>query len=181
MIYVTVGLARAAPRSLFVDPPDGNEGVIMTVQLIEITEDVADRLHVLTTPAACQVGDARMIIIDLLGSEPSWPLAVLVDRVCTAYEAHAGERLMVDLRDREGLADDDLRDELALKHVRWVRATRLALLELTDSGDVVWSMPSDAPDAVDHPEVEVLMSGAEPRAIRIYVGEPLPDGSVSLR
>ena len=152
----------------------------MTVQLIEITEDVADRLQILTTPAACQVGDARMIIIDLLGSEPSWPLAVLVDRVCMAYEAHAGERLMVDLRDREGLADD-LRDELALKHVRWVRATRLALRELTDSGDVVWSMPSDDPDAVDHPEVEVLMSGAEPRAIRIYVGEPLPDGSVSLR
>lgn len=181
MICITVGLARTAPRSQFVDPPDGNEVVIMTVQLIEISADVADRLQVLTTPTACQVDDARMIIIDLLGSEPSWPLAVLVDRVCTAYEAHAGERLMVDLRDREGLADDDLRDELALKHVRWVRATRMALRELTDSEDVVWSLPSDDPDAVDHPEVEVLMSGAEPRAIRIYVGEPLPDGSVSLR
>lgn len=153
----------------------------MTVQLIEITEDVADRLQVLTTPTACQVGDARMIIIDLLGSGPSWPLSVLLDRVCTAYEAPAGERLMVDLRDREGLADDDLRDEPALKHVRWVRATRLALRELTEGGEVVWSLPSDDPDEADHPEVEVLMSGAEPRAIRVYVGEPLPDGSVSLR
>ena len=62
----------------------------MTVQLIEITEDVADRMQVLTTPTASQVGDARMIIIDLLGSEPSWPLAVLVDHVCTAYEAPDG-------------------------------------------------------------------------------------------
>ncbi|KAA0918077.1 hypothetical protein [Dietzia sp. ANT_WB102] len=153
----------------------------MTVQLIEITEAVADRLEVLTTPTSCQVGDARMIIIDLLGSGPSWPLSVLLDRVCTAYEAPAGERLMVDLRDREGLADDDLRDEPALKHVRWVRATRLALRQLTVGGEVVWSLPSDDPDEADHPEVEVLMSGAEPRAIRIYVGEPLPDGSVSLR
>lgn len=153
----------------------------MTVQLIEITEDVADRLQVLTTPASCQVGDARMIIIDLLGSEPSWPLGVLVDHVCMAYEAPAGERLMVDLRDREGMAEDDLRDEPALRHVRWVRATRLALRELTDADEVVWSQASDDPDEVDHPEVEVLMSGAEPRAFRVYVGEPLPDGSVSLR
>jgi len=153
----------------------------MTVQLIRLTEDVADRLQVLTTPTACQVGDARMIIIDLLGSAPSWPLAVLVDRVCTAYEAPAGERLMVDLRNREGVADDDLRDEPALEHVRWVRATRTALRQLTDSGEVVWSMPSDDPDEVDHPEVEVLMSGAQPRAFRVYVGERLPDGSVSLR
>ena len=37
----------------------------MTVQLIEITEDVADRFHVLTEPAPCQIGDARMIIVDL--------------------------------------------------------------------------------------------------------------------
>ena len=153
----------------------------MTVQLIEITEDVADRPQVLTTPEPCQIGDARMIIMDLLGSEPSWPLAVLVDHVCTAYEAPDGERLFVDLRDREGLADDDLRDEPALLRVRWVRATRQALRELTDSGDVAWSLPSDDPLEVDHPEVEVLMSGAEPRAIRVYVGEPLPDGSVSLR
>lgn len=153
----------------------------MTVQLIEITEDVAERLQVLTTPSSCQVGDARMIIIDLLGSEPSWPLGVLVDHVCTTYEAPAGERLMVDLRDRAELAEDDLRDEPALRHVRWVRATRLALRELTDAGDVVWSLPSDDPDEVDHPEVEVLMSGARPRAVRVYVGEPLPDGSVSLR
>ncbi len=153
----------------------------MTVQLIEITEDVAERLQVLTTPSSCQVGDARMIIIDLLGSEPSWPLGVLMDHVCTTYEAPAGERLMVDLRDRAEMAEDDLRDEPALKHVRWVRATRLALRELTDAGDVVWSLPSDDPDEVDHPEVEVLMSGARPRAVRVYVGEPLPDGSVSLR
>ena len=153
----------------------------MTVQLIEIAEDVADRLQILTTPTPCQVGDARMIIIDLLGSSPSCPLAVLVDHVCTAYEAPDGERLMVDLRDREGMADDDLRDEPALLHVRWVRATRLALRELTDAGEVVWSEPSDDPDEVDHPEVEVLMSGAEPRAFKVYVGEPLPDGSVSLR
>ena len=153
----------------------------MTVQLIQITEDVADRLQVLTTPSTCQIGDARMIIIDLLGSGPSWPLSVLVDGVCTAYEAPDGERLMVDLRDREGLADDELRDEPALKHVRWVRATRLALRELTDAHEVRWSLPSDDPDEADHPEVAVLMSGAEPRAIRIYVGEPLPDGSVSLR
>lgn len=153
----------------------------MTVQLIEITEDVADRMQVLTTPTPNQVGDARMIIIDLLGSEPSWPLAVLVNHVCTAYEAPDGERLMVDLRDREELADDELRDEPALKHVRWVRATRTALHELTSAREVVWSLPSDDPDEVDHPEVEVLMSGARPRAFRIYVGEPLPDGSVSLR
>lgn len=153
----------------------------MTVQLIEITEDVADRMQVLTTPTSCQVGDARMIIIDLLGSGPSCPLAVLVDRVCTAYEAPDGERLMVDLRDREELADDELRDEPALKHVRWVRATRMALHALTSAREVVWSLPSDDPDEVDHPEVEVLMSGARPRAFRIYVGEPLPDGSVSLR
>ena len=85
----------------------------MTVQLIEITEDVADRMQVLTTPTPSQVGDARMIIIDLLGSGPSWPLAVLVNHVCTAYEAPDGERLMVDLRDREELADDELRDEPA--------------------------------------------------------------------
>lgn len=153
----------------------------MTVQLIEITEDVAERMQVLTTPTSCQVGDARMIIIDLLGSEPSWPLAVLVNHVCTAYEAPDGERLMVDLRDREELADDELRDEPALKHVRWVRATRMALHALTAAREVVWSLPSDDPDEVDHPEVEVLMSGARPRAFRIYVGEPLPDGSVSLR
>lgn len=153
----------------------------MTVQLIEITEDVADRLQVLTTPTACQVGDARMIIIDLLGSGPSWPLSVLVDHVCTTYEAPDGERLMVDLRDREGLADHLLRDEPALRHVTWVRATRQALRELTDAGEVVWSLPSDDPDEVDHPEVEVLMSGAQPRAFRVYVGDPLPDGSVSLR
>lgn len=151
----------------------------MTVQLIEITEDVADRFHVLTEPAPCQIGDARMIIVDLLGTEPSWPLAVLVDHVCTAY-APDGERLQVDLRCREGLADDDLRDEPALRRVRWVRATRQALRELTDAGEVRWSLPSDDPDEVDHPEVEVLMSGREPRAFRIYVGEPLPDGSVSL-
>lgn len=153
----------------------------MTVQLIEITEDVAERMQVLTTPTSCQVGDARMVIIDLLGSEPSWPLAVLVNHVCTAYEAPDGERLMVDLRDREELADDELRDEPALKHVRWVRATRMALHALTAAREVVWSLPSDDPDEVDHPEVEVLMSGARPRAFRIYVGEPLPDGSVSLR
>ena len=153
----------------------------MTVQLIEITEDVADRMQVLTTPTPSQVGDARMIIIDLLGSGPSWPLAVLVNHVCTAYEAPDGERLMVDLRDREELADDELRDEPALNHVRWVRATRTALHELTSAREVVWSLPSDDPDEVDHPEVEVLMSGARPRAFRIYVGEPLPDGSVSLR
>lgn len=153
----------------------------MTVQLIHITEDVADRLQVLTTPTDCQVGDARMIIIDLLGSRSSWPLAVLVDHVCTSYEAPEGERLMVDLRDRESLADDDLRDEPALKHVRWVRATRLALRRLTDAREVVWSLPSDDPDEVDHPQVEVLMSGSEPRAFNIYVGDPLPDGSVSLR
>lgn len=153
----------------------------MTVQLIEITEDVADRLQVLTTPASPQIGDARMIIVDLLGREPSWPLAVLVDHVCTAYEAPDGERLFVDLRDKEGLADDDLRDEPALLRVRWVRATRQALQELTTAAVVEWSLPSDDPDEVDHPEVQVLMSGAEPRAIRLYVGEPLPDGSVSLR
>ncbi len=153
----------------------------MTVQLIKITEDVADRMQVLTTPTSSQVGDARMVIIDLLGSAPSWPLAVLVDQVCTAYEAPDGERLMVDLRDREELADDELRDEPALRHVTWVRATRLALNELTEAGEVEWSMPSDDPDEVDHPEVSVLMSGAQPRAFRIYVGEPLPDGSVSLR
>ena len=153
----------------------------MTVQLINITEDVADRMQVLTTPTSSQVGDARMVIIDLLGSAPSWPLAVLVDQVCTAYEAPDGERLMVDLRDREELADDELRDEPALRHVTWVRATRLALNELTQAGEVEWSMPSDDPDEVDHPEVSVLMSGAQPRAFRIYVGEPLPDGSVSLR
>ena len=153
----------------------------MTVQLIKITEDVADRMQVLTTPTSSQVGDARMVIIDLLGSAPSWPLAVLVDQVCTAYEAPDGERLMVDLRDREELADDELRDEPALRHVTWVRATRLALNELTQAGEVEWSMPSDDPDEVDHPEVSVLMSGAQPRAFRIYVGEPLPDGSVSLR
>ena len=153
----------------------------MTVQLIEITEDVADRLQVLTTPTACQVGDARMIIIDLLGSGPSWPLSVLVDHVCISNEAPDGERLMVDLRDREGLADHLLRDEPALRHVTWVRATRQALRELTDAGEVVWSLPSDDPDEVDHPEVEVLMSGAQPRAFRVYVGDPLPDGSVSLR
>ena len=153
----------------------------MTVQLIEITEDVADRLHVLTEPTPCQIDDARMIIVDLLGSEPSWPLAVLVDHVCTAYEAPDGERLRVDLRDREGLADDDLRDEPALRHVRWVRATRTALGLLTEAGEVSWSLASDDPDEVDHPEVEVVMSGREPRAIRVYVGEPLPDGSVSLR
>ena len=153
----------------------------MTVQLIEITEDVADRMQILTTPTACQVEDARMIIVDLLGSAPSWPLAVLVDQVCMAYECPDGERLMVDLRDREGLADDLLRDEPALKRVRWVRATRMALRELTDAGEVVWSQPSDDPDEVDHPEVQVLMSGAEPRAFHSYVGEPLPDGSVSLR
>ncbi|MGN0101023.1 hypothetical protein [Dietzia sp. CH92] len=153
----------------------------MTVQLIEVTEDVADRMQALTTPTPCQVEDARMIIVDLLGSEPSWPLAVLVDQVCVSYECPDGERLMVDLRDREGLADDDLRDEPALKRVRWVRATRTALRQLTDAGEVVWSLPSDDPDEVDHPEVLVLMSGAQPRAFRIYVGEPLPDGSVSLR
>lgn len=153
----------------------------MTVQLIEITEDVADRLQVLTTPAPCQIGDARMIIVDLLGSEPSWPLGVLVDHVCTAYEAPDGERLFVDLRDKKEMAEDDLRDEPALLRVRWVRATRQALRELTDKRAVAWSMPSDDPDEVDHPEVQVLMSGADPRAIRIYVGEPLPDGSVSLR
>ncbi|MBC7295438.1 MAG: hypothetical protein H5T79_03685 [Dietzia sp.] len=178
MIYVTVGTARAAPRG----PPSTvapEQGFTMTVQFIEITEDVADRLNVLTTPTACQVGDARMIIVDLLGSGPSWPLSVLVDHVCTAYEAPDGERLMVDLR--EGMAEDELRDEPALRHVTWVRATRLALKELTDSGEVVWSLPSDDPDEVDHPEVEVLMSGAEPRAFRVYVGDPLPDGSVSLR
>ena len=153
----------------------------MTVQLIEITEDVAERMQVLTTPTASQVGDARMIIIDLLGAAPSLPLAVLVNAVCNAYEAPDGEKLMVDLRDREGLADDELRDEPALKHVRWVRATRMALHELTGVREVEWSQPSDDPDEVDHPEIEVLMSGANPRAFRIYVGEPLPDGSVSLR
>jgi len=173
MIYATVGTAGAAPRALTSTVPS-EQGFAMTVQFIEITEDVAERRQVLTTPTAGQVGDARMIVIDLLGSEPSWPLAVLVDHVCTAYEAPAGERLMVDLQ-------DDLRDEPALRHVRWVRATRLALRELTDAGEVVWSLPSDDPDEVDHPEVEVLMSGAEPRAFRVYVGEPLPDGSVSLR
>ena len=153
----------------------------MTVQLIHITEDVADRLQVLTTPTASQVGDARMIIIDLLGTEPSWPLAVLVDHVCTAYEAPDGERLMVDLRNREDLADDVLRDEPALLRVRWVRATRLALRRLTDAREVLWSLPSDDPDEVDHPQVEVLMSGTEARAFHVYVGDPLPDGSVSLR
>lgn len=153
----------------------------MTVQLISITEDVADRMQVLTTPTSSQVGDARMVIIDMLGSGPSWPLSVLVDHVCTAYEAPDGERLMVDLRDREELADDELRDEPALKHVRWVRATRMALHALTSAREVAWSLPSDDPDEVDHPEVQVLMSGAQPRAFRIYVGEPLPDGSVSLR
>lgn len=153
----------------------------MTVQLISITEDVADRMQVLTTPTSSQVGDARMVIIDMLGSGPSWPLSVLVDHVCTAYEAPDGERLMVDLRDREELADDELRDEPALKHVRWVRATRMALHALTSAREVAWSLPSDDPDEVDHPEVQVLMSGAKPRAFRIYVGEPLPDGSVSLR
>ena len=180
MICVTVGTAGVAPRALSSTVPS-EQGYAMTVQLIEITNDVADRLQVLTAPTPCQVGDARMIIVDLLGSEPSWPLAVLVDHVCTAYEAPDGERLMVDLRDREGLAEDDLRDEPALQRVRWVRATRLALRDLTDAGEVVWSQPSDDPDEVDHPEVEVLMSGAEPRAFRIYMGEPLPDGSVSLR
>ena len=180
MIYATVGTAGAAPRALTSTVPS-EQGFAMTVQFIEITEDVAERLQVLTTPTAGQGGDARMIVIDLLGSEPSWPLAVLVDHVCTAYEAPAGERLMVDLRDREGMAEDDLRDEPALRHVRWVRATRLALRELTDAGEVVWSLPSDDPDEVDHPEVEVVVSGAEPRAFRVYVGEPLPDGSVSLR
>lgn len=180
MICVTVGTAGVAPRALSSTVPS-EQGYAMTVQLIEITDDVADRLQVLTAPTPCQVGDARMIIVDLLGSEPSWPLAVLVDHVCTAYEAPDGERLMVDLRDREGMAEDDLRDEPALQRVRWVRATRLALRDLTDAGEVVWSQPSDDPDEVDHPEVEVLMSGAEPRAFRVYVGEPLPDGSVSLR
>lgn len=180
MIYVTVGTVRAAPRSPLPTAP-GGQGFIMTVQLIEITEDVADRLQALTTPTASQVDDARMIIIDLLGSEPSWPLSVLVDLVCTAYEAPDGERLMVDLRDREGAPDHVLRDEPALKHVRWVRATRLALRQLTDAGEVVWSLPSDDPDEVDHPEVEVLMSGRQPRAFRVYVGERLPDGAVSLR
>lgn len=180
MIYVTVGTVRAAPRALPSTVTPG-QGFTMTVQFIEITEDVADRLQVLTTPTACQVGDARMIIVDLLGSGPSWPLSVLVDQVCTAYEAPDGERLMVDLRDREGMAEDDLRDEPALRHVTWVRATRLALRDLTDSREVVWSLHSDDPDEVDHPQVEVLMSGAEPRAFRVYLGEPLPDGSVSLR
>lgn len=153
----------------------------MTVQLISITDDVAARMQELTTPTPSQVGDARMVLIDLLGTGPSWPLAVLVDRVCIAYEAPDGERLMVDLRDREELADDELRDEPALKHVRWVRATRAALHQLTTANEVVWSMPSDDPDEVDHPEIQVLMSGETPRAFQIYVGEPLPDGSVSLR
>ena len=153
----------------------------MTVQLISITDDVAARMQELTTPTPSQVGDARMVLIDLLGTGPSWPLAVLEDRVCIAYEAPDGERLMVDLRDREELADDELRDEPALKHVRWVRATRAALHLLTTANEVVWSMPSDDPDEVDHPEIQVLMSGETPRAFQIYVGEPLPDGSVSLR
>ncbi len=153
----------------------------MTVHLIEITDDVAARFHDVTTPSPCQVDDARMIIVDLLGSAPSWPLAVLVDHVCTSYEAPDGERLMVDLRDREGLADDDLVDEPALRRVRWVRATRHALRDLTDADGVVWSLPSDDPDEVDHPEVEVFMSGSAPRAFHVYVGAPLPDGSVSLR
>ena len=59
----------------------------MTVQLISITDDVAARMQELTTPTPSQVGDARMVLIDLLGTGPSWPLAVLVDRVCIAYEA----------------------------------------------------------------------------------------------
>ena len=180
MIFVIVGTAGAAPRSLSSTVPS-DKGFAMTVQFIEIAGDVADKLQILTTPTTSQVEDARMIIIDLLGSGPSWPLSVLVDKVCTAYEAPDGERLMVDLRDREWTSDEDLRDEPALRHVRWVRATRVALRELTDAGEVVWSEHSDDPDEVDHPEVEVLMSGTEPRAFRVYVGEPLPDGSVSLR
>lgn len=153
----------------------------MTVQLFEISGDVADRLQYLTNPTAGQVADARMIIIDLLGSEPSWPLRVLVDHVCTAYEAPDGERLMVDLRNRSHMAEEDLRDEPALQRVRWVRATRTALRQLTDLREVTWSLPSDDPDEADHPEIEVMVAGSQSRAFRIYVGEPLPDGSVSLR
>lgn len=96
-------------------------------------ESIRSAIDTATEPGEPALERARMIVVDKLGERDSLALDELVESVCEAYEAPAGEPLR--LVDVDPSAPDS--DTPALRNLRYARAARTAIIDLLGEGAIV--------------------------------------------
>lgn len=96
-------------------------------------EKIRSAIDDATVPDADTLHRARMIVVDKLGEWDSLGIDEIVESVCEAYEAPSGEPLRLADVDPSGPATDTP----AMRHLRYARAARTALIDLDREGTIV--------------------------------------------
>ena len=109
-------------------------------------------IDTLTEPDPAELDRARMIIVDTLGEQGELDLDELVESVCEAYEAPAGEPLRV--TDVDPDAPDA--QSPALRNLRYARAARTALIDLETTDRIV---PVPGGTGAAGPDTDVVVTG----------------------
>lgn len=110
------------------------------------SEKIRSAIDAATDPGPDALERARMIVVDKLGEWDSLGVDEIVESVCEAYEAPSGEPLRLGDVDP---SDPDT-DTPAMRHLRYARAARTAIIDLEREGAIVAvdEHPGDA-EAVD--------------------------------
>ncbi|MBB1025089.1 MULTISPECIES: hypothetical protein [unclassified Dietzia] len=96
-------------------------------------EKIRSAIDDATVPDPGTLHRARMIVVDKLGEWDSLGVDEIVESVCEAYEAPSGEPLRLADVDPSGPATDTP----AMRHLRYARAARTALIDLEREGTIV--------------------------------------------